>query len=65
MFIREKNVPPKPDPGLVKVRSLLGGRIYFHINRFRFFKVILLYGDISFNRGPRLAGMFFLHMNTP
>ena len=33
-FIWEKNVPPKRDPGFMNVGSLLGGRIYFHINRF-------------------------------
>ena len=41
-FIWEKNVPPKRDPGFMKVGSLLGGRIYFHINRFWFFNRILL-----------------------
>ena len=34
MFIWDKNAPPKRDPGLMKKGSLLGGRIYFHINRF-------------------------------
>ena len=29
-----KKVRPKQDPGLMNLRSLLGGRIYFHINRF-------------------------------
>ena len=37
-----KNVPPKRNPGLMNVESLLGGRIYFHINRFWFFFRILL-----------------------
>ena len=37
-----KNVPPKRDPGFIKVGSLLGGRIYFHINRFWFFNRTLL-----------------------
>ena len=41
-FIWEKNVPPKRDPGFIKVGSLLGGRIYFHINRFWFFNRTLL-----------------------
>ena len=29
-----KNLPPKRDPGFMKVGSLLGGRTYFHTNRF-------------------------------
>ena len=29
-----KKFPSKRDPGFMKVESLLGGRIYFHINRF-------------------------------
>ena len=41
-FIREGNVSPKLDPGFVKVRSLLVGRTYFHIDRFRLFNRILL-----------------------
>ena len=41
-FIWEKNVPPKRGPGFMKVGSLLGGRIYFDITRFRFFNRILL-----------------------
>ena len=48
-----KNLPrqsgTKRDPGFMKVDSLLGGRIYFHINRFRFFNGILLSGEISLN----------------
>ena len=34
MFIWEKNVPPEQDPDFAKVGSLLGGIIYFHLNRF-------------------------------
>ena len=34
MFTWEKNVPPKRDPGFMKVGSMLGGITYFHINRF-------------------------------
>ena len=30
-FIWEKNVPPKRDPGFMKVGSQLGGRIYFQL----------------------------------
>ena len=60
-----KNVPPLRDPGFMNVRSLLSGRIYFHINRFWFFNRILLYREISLNRGSHFAGMFFLHINTP
>ena len=33
-FIWGKKVSPKQDPGFMNVGSLLGGRIYFHINRF-------------------------------
>ena len=33
-FIWGKNVLPKQDPGFMNVESLLGGRIFFHINRF-------------------------------
>ena len=36
-----KNVPPKWDPGLMKVQSLLGGKIYFHIFVFWFCNTIL------------------------
>ena len=31
-----KNVPPKRDPGFMRVGSLLGGIIYFHITDFDF-----------------------------
>ena len=48
-----KNVPPKWDPGFMKVGSLLGGRIYFHINRFWFFNRILL-SDLA-ERRPSLC----------
>ena len=41
-FTWGENVPPKWDPGFMKVRSLLGGRIYFYINRFWFSNRILL-----------------------
>ena len=41
-FVWEKNVPPKRDPDFMKVVSLLGGRIYFHINRSWFFNRTLL-----------------------
>ena len=41
-FIWINNVPPKRDPGFMKVGSLLGGRIYFHRNRSWFFNRILL-----------------------
>ena len=34
MFISEKNVPCKQDLGFLKMGSLLGGRIYFCINKF-------------------------------
>ena len=36
-----RNVPPKRDLGFMKMGSLLGGWIYFHINRFWFFNRIL------------------------
>ena len=42
MFIWEKNVPRKRDPGFMKVGSLIDGRIFFHINRFWFFNRVLL-----------------------
>ena len=63
MFIWEENVPPKRDPSFMKVGSLLDGTIYFDINRFWFFNKILLEGEISLNRGPHFAGMFFLYIN--
>ena len=58
-----KNAPPKRDHGFMTVGSLLGGRIYFHVDRFWFFNRILLLGEISLNRGPHIDGMFFLHIN--
>ena len=33
-FIWVKKVPPKRNASFMKVRSLRGGRIYFHVNRF-------------------------------
>ena len=49
-FIWGKKVSPKQDPGFMNVGSLLGGRIYFHINRFWFYNRILLQSEISLNR---------------
>ena len=56
--------------GTTKARSRFckGGKIYFllhRINRFWFFNKILLSGEISLNRGPHFAGMFFPHINIP
>ena len=42
MFLWGNKVPPKWDPGFIKVRSLLDGRIFFHTNRFWFFNRILI-----------------------
>ena len=58
----EKNVPPKRDPGFMKLGYLLGVRVYFHIHRFWFFNRILLKGEISLNRGPFFAGVLFPHL---
>ena len=57
IFIWGKNVPSKRDPSFMKVGSLLGGRIYFHINRFRFFNRILL-SDLA-ERRPSLCRNVF------
>ena len=62
MFIWEKNVPPKRDPGFMKAGSLIGGRIYFRVNRFWIFNRIILQGEISFKWGPHLAVIFFPHV---
>ena len=55
MFIWEKNVPPKQDPGFMKVVSLLG-RIYYHKNTFCFLNRILLLGERKQTERP--------HVNT-
>ena len=34
MFMWEKNVPPKRDPGFIKMRFLLGVSIYYSIEFF-------------------------------
>ena len=62
LFILEKNVPPKRNLGFMKVGSLVGGRINFHINRFRFFNRILLLGKILLKRGPRFTGIILPHI---
>ena len=51
-----KNVPPKRDPGFIKMGSLLGGRIYFQINGFLLFNRIRSQGEISFNPGAQFPG---------
>ena len=59
----KENVPPKRDPGFMKVGSLLGGRVYFYINVFDsdfdfsiefFYKVRSRLTEI-----PTLLGCFF------
>ena len=50
VFVWEKNVPPERDPGFMKVVSLLGGKIYFYINKFEFFESILSWQDRHFAR---------------
>ena len=54
-----KNAPTNWCPGFMNVGYLLGGIIYFHINRFWFFNRI----EISLNRDPGFVGIFFLHIN--
>ena len=64
MFIWEKNVPSKRDPEFMKVGSLLGGIIHFHLNILWFCNRMLLSGVISLYQGPHFAGIFFPHINT-
>ena len=64
-FNGKKTVSPKWDPVFLKDRFMLGGMIYFNINRFWSFSRVLLASEISLNRGPHFSGMPFLHINTP
>ena len=59
-----KNVPPKRDPGFMKVGSLLSGRIYFHINRL-WFSIEFVYKVRSrLTETLTLQGSFFLYIET-